>query len=242
MRFSLLFSALVVLAGSTGCSTPYLFRGGRPQETMIPHPAKADPSAYGALTYTNESIEQQRGLPMGSLTQEVRLVQANPQGVCFNIVLRGLDRRYPDLRNWNILYRSSDGIEDNSPQVQLVEAQTQTFNGLVPTEIQDGTQTVCTAQDNYNQCVRWEEQPISHIEYVPGPVEVSMGGGTACFPNTEHLTLATTAIALRLNAGRMLGGGTVWGIGVNASEDLMRLTFQWDFEPGTAGGTAVASN
>jgi hypothetical protein len=96
---------------------------------------------------------------------------------------------------------------------------------------------VCTTTDQYNQCVRWEDRPITHIEYVPGPVDVSTGGGTACFANTEHLTLATQAVALRLNAGNQLGG-TIWGIRV--TEDLTRLTFQWDFEPGTSGGTAVA--
>jgi len=165
------------------------------------------------------------------------MTRADPEAVCIAVTLRGLDRRYPDLRNWTIVYRASTGpdsepVEDQAPNVELVPVQAQVYNGLVPETVQVGTENVCTEVDQANNCRRWSQRAVYATQWVPGPVEVSTGGGTVCFANTQHLNLDTRAIALRLNAGRGAGGRDA---GPN------RLTFQWNFTGTTAEPVATTS-
>jgi hypothetical protein len=243
----LVFSVLAIVLLSTGCGSAYLFRGGRPQLAEAQHPAKGGIDQVPALQDQSYGrVEQQRGLPPGSLFQDAQIVRADPEAVCIAVTLRGLDRRFPDLRNWSVAYRAQAGpetepVEDQAPNVELVPVQAQVFNGLVPEDIQVGTENVCTETDQYNNCVRWSQRAVYATQWVPGPVEVSTGGGNICFANTQHLNLNTTAIALRLNAGRGVGGS---GVGPT------RLTFQWNFfgttaqavAPTTSGGQQVATN
>jgi len=243
----LLLLTVLSLALSTGCGSSYLFSGGRPQFANAQHPAKGGIEQVPALVDDNSRVEQQRGLPPGALTNDARLVRADPEAVCIAVTLRGLDRRYPDLRNWRVVYRAQAGpetepVEDQAPNVELVPVQAQVHNGLIPEQVQVGTEQVCSEVDQYNNCRRWSTRAVYATQWVPGPVEVSTGGGNICFANTQHLNLDTTAIALRLNAGRGAGG---------RDAGPSRLTYQWNFSgttaqaaqaagPTTSGGQQVA--
>ncbi len=241
-KLTFLFLAFALL--TTGCSSRYLFAGGRPQMAEATHPAKGGVEQVPVLMHENSRTEQRRGLPPGSLAQDAQIVRADPEAVCIAVTLRGLDRRYPDLRNWSIVFRAQMGpeaepVEDQAPNVELVPVQTQVYDGLVAENVQVGTENVCTEVDQYNNCRRWSQRPVYATQWVPGPVEVSTGGGNICFANTQHLNLDTTSIALRLNAGRNSGG---------RSAGPTRLTYQWDFSGTTAqalaptsGGSQVAS-
>ncbi len=232
----LLFSLLALAILTTGCGSRYLFAGGRPQLATAQHPAKGGVGQVPILMYENNRVEQQRGLPPGSLAQDAQIVQADPQNLCIAVTLRGLDRRYPDLRNWTVVFRSQAGqaepVEDQSPNIELVPVQTQVYDGLVPQDVQVGTENVCTEVDQYNNCRRWSQRAVYATQWVPGPVEVATGGGQICFANTQHLTLDTTAVALRLNAGRNSGG---------APAGPTRLTYQWDFTGTTSQSVASTS-
>lgn len=229
-----LLSIAFVVAGC-GSSTN-LFAGGRPLSAQTQHPGKVGVEQVPPILYDGSALERQRGLPPGSLQQEARVVRADPQGLCFNVTLRGLDDpRFPDLRNWTVHFRSvvageeAESVQDDAPNIELIPVQSQQFQGLVPIQVQVGTETVCSQTDNTGRCIRWREDAIYSTSWQPGPVMVSTGGGNICYPNTQHLTVNTRAMALRLNAGNNSGG---------ASAGPRRLTYQWNIAG--AGGPAAA--
>ncbi len=240
----IIFATLSVAFVLVGCGPSHnLFAGGRPLSAQTQHPGKVGVEQVPPIFYDGSALERQRGLPPGSLQQEARIVRADPQGLCFNVTLRGLDDpRFPDLRNWTVHFRSvvtgeeAESVQDDAPNIELIPVQTQSFQGLVPVQVQVGSETVCSQTDNAGRCVRWREDAIYGTNWVPGTVMVSTGGGNICYPNTQHLTLDTRAVALRLNAGRNSGG---------SAAGPARLTYQWDIAgaggPATSGGQQPAA-
>jgi hypothetical protein len=234
--------ALGALVPTVGCGGgAYLYGGGRPVLAEIPHPAKTDPSQFGPLVQEVSSIEQRRGLPPGTLANESRLVRADPEAVCFEVTLRGLEPRATDLGNWEIQVRSSEGVYVDGPQIQQSQPSVVQMQGLVPETTQVGSETVCAETDRYGNCMRWVNQPIMSTQWVPGVVDVATASGSVCFPNAELLSLQTTALALRLNGGRALGAAGIWsGQATPAVETPTRLTFQWNFAPDTVAPTTTS--
>jgi len=189
----------------------------RTATVQIRNPAQAGVIDPNRVVISYPRIEQNRGLPRGSLNEEASLVSYEPQGACFQVALNNLeqDGQLSDVRGYEIRLVADDDVLP-PPTVTPEGMTAQTHSGLVPERRQTGETTQCVRRHHETQaCEQWDTRPTYATVMVPGPVTVVSGAGTVCFPNNGALTPGTQEVALEF---RSPGGMS-----------SHRFTFEWQF-------------
>ncbi len=184
----------------------------------------------------HDYIENQRGLPKGSVADEATLVAVDPQQVCFGLTMHELDPI--DFREMEVALKTPEAPAVETARVQPEPVTFQSYDGLVPETRVVGEETVCSRRDGNGVCIAWATQPVRSTAMVPGAVKVYEARGRVCFDNQKAVTRTTQQVTLevkmrrRLNqGGAVVGGGFgFWGAGGGSKE----IVFRWGF-PGSKG-------
>jgi hypothetical protein len=167
----------------------------------IPHPMTTGSVDATMIQHEYPSEENNRGLPVGALSDSATITRMDAEAVCFDVRLRQIDEGGGEI--WTLLENWTIGVlADEVPLAQgsaeTVDQVAQTYQGLNPVEVQTGSRMVCTRTNDQGQCTRRENQPITEIQMLPGPVTVVTGGGGLCFPNGGQVTPATQIVHLQM--------------------------------------------
>lgn len=223
-------NALLVLAAAValvGCT--------RTVSVQIRNPAQAGVLEPNRVVHSYARIEQNRGLPPGTLNEEASLVSYEPRGACFDVLLNNLEDRaeLSALTSYQIVV-TADGEPLPPPDVMPGQSMATVHDGLVPETEQTGTSTECVRRHHETQaCEQWDTRPVYSTFMVPGPVTVVTGGGKLCVPNDGRLSPYTEEVAVEFRTPR----------GMTAH----RFRFRWEFvgvqpapEPAPQGGNMRA--
>jgi hypothetical protein len=180
----------------------------------------------------HDYVENNRGLPKGSVADEAALLSVDAQQICFGLTMHELDPI--DFKEMDVELKTSDSAPVEIARVEPEPVTFRNYDGLVPEVTVTGEQTVCARRNTDGVCTAWETHPIKTAHMVPGEVKVYEARGRLCFDNQRLVTAATNQVDLvikmrrRLNVEQPVGGFGMWGGGGNSK----KIAFRWGF-PGS---------
>lgn len=202
MKMHALRPALMAALALTGCVRDVA-------QTTVPNPAVAGVSSDSRVAVSYPYQETQRGLPPGTLDDEAAILRFDQNEVCVGITLRAVDdgagESWSVLENFGIALETDAGQRFTPATYEPMEATVAQFQGYVPTEVVVRVDRVCTQQNNQGQCLRWQDQPITETQWLPGIVNVHSGGGGVCFQHAGAVNPSTRSmrVSLRRTARRV---------------------------------------
>jgi hypothetical protein len=205
-------------------------------DVEVRNPLVAGAVEDNKIVKPHDYVENNRGLPRGSVADEAALLSLDAQQICFGLTMHELDPI--DFREMDVELSTPKGPTIEQARVEPTPVTFQSYDGLVPETRVTGEQTVCSHRNGDGICTAWDTRPIKSTTMVPGQVKVYEAKGRLCFANPNAVTAATNEMALIVKLRRRLssaepvvaGGFGMWGM---AGGGQKKIAFRW----GLGGGS-----
>ena len=218
----LVAAACVALAACVLC-------GCVPADVVIRQPLVANAVDRNVISKEHRYAENQRGLPVGAMSDSAALTRLGAQDLCFDVTMHELDPI--DMQSVRVKLDAPGQVAREQAQLWPEAPVSRTYPGLVPTRVEVGYESYCAARAYNGVCIAWNTRPMYATVMRPGQVNVYETRARMCFPNGGFVTPETESLRLELVVPRpaktfetgYTGWGWAWGAGDK------RIAFRWGF-------------
>jgi hypothetical protein len=209
-----LVTTLVVFAGAGGCA--------RSAHTDIHNPLQAGNVEENVVTIPG-SIEQQNGLPKGSLADQASILRADAEAICIGVLLRGIqDHHWTDLDQWDIALDTGDSkLPPGDVQVGRTDVTAVQGTGIEYVKTGRNLHTCSDEDSETHVCRQWVDEPETVGQSVPQTFNIEMGRSQICFANGGKVTAKTKSITL---------GFRRKGVAAMDRGPANKMDFEWRFK------------
>ena len=161
---------------------PVLFMGcAHESDIQIQNPLGASTVGNSQIVKPHDYIENQRGLPRGSVADMAELISADPQQICFGLTMHELDPI--DLHEMEVALKTDKAGPNEQARLEPAPVTFASYDGLVPETTVTGEETYCASRNGEGVCLAWRTRPVTRSAatrpcFPNGPTSTRAGGST----------------------------------------------------------------